>query len=106
MIRRPPRSTLFPYTTLFRSKPSPRAAAPSAPVLSARNRRRDREGGMGRKLTGAERLPLTQGNGASQVAVHATQCWVGGREPRAVGPGLTGDEPKKWRGGWGVTSTP
>src|SRR3712207_8417354 len=26
MIRRPPRSTLFPYTTLFRSKGSPRAA--------------------------------------------------------------------------------
>src|SRR3712207_7675376 len=24
MIRRPPRSTLFPYTTLFRSKPAPR----------------------------------------------------------------------------------
>src|SRR3989442_9896106 len=24
MIRRPPRSTLFPYTTLFRSKPLPR----------------------------------------------------------------------------------
>src|SRR2546426_4639048 len=24
MIRRPPRSTLFPYTTLFRSLPSPR----------------------------------------------------------------------------------
>src|SRR5690554_7782291 len=23
MIRRPPRSTLFPYTTLFRSKPNP-----------------------------------------------------------------------------------
>src|SRR2546422_7167636 len=23
MIRRPPRSTLFPYTTLFRSKPGP-----------------------------------------------------------------------------------
>src|SRR5256885_8310721 len=31
MIRRPPRSTLFPYTTLFRSRPGgvpPRAAAP------------------------------------------------------------------------------
>src|SRR5438034_9755553 len=27
MIRRPPRSTLFPYTTLFRSKISYRAAA-------------------------------------------------------------------------------
>src|SRR3712207_8843038 len=26
MIRRPPRSTLFPYTTLFRSQHSPRAA--------------------------------------------------------------------------------
>src|SRR5258707_3832788 len=24
MIRRPPRSTLFPYTTLFRSRPQPR----------------------------------------------------------------------------------
>src|SRR5258708_37073704 len=30
MIRRPPRSTLFPYTTLFRS---PTAAAPPAPIF-------------------------------------------------------------------------
>src|SRR6478752_9885530 len=29
MIRRPPRSTLFPYTTLFRS-PRPRARCPAA----------------------------------------------------------------------------
>src|SRR6266446_8663284 len=27
MIRRPPRSTLFPYTTLFRSLPPPQASA-------------------------------------------------------------------------------
>src|SRR6266545_5304553 len=27
MIRRPPRSTLFPYTTLFRSRPPPRRYA-------------------------------------------------------------------------------
>src|SRR2546430_5369527 len=27
MIRRPPRSTLFPYTTLFRSRPSTSSAA-------------------------------------------------------------------------------
>src|SRR5258708_13338370 len=27
MIRRPPRSTLFPYTTLFRSAPPPERAA-------------------------------------------------------------------------------
>src|SRR5206468_4982254 len=39
MIRRPPRSTLFPYTTLFRSKPAlaasrsgrPEASEPTAP---------------------------------------------------------------------------
>src|SRR3712207_7430945 len=28
MLRRPPRSTLFPYTTLFRSQPGPRPLAP------------------------------------------------------------------------------
>src|SRR3989442_5137257 len=35
MIRRPPRSTLFPYTTLFRSAPAPLAAMcakPSSPA--------------------------------------------------------------------------
>src|SRR5437016_10189672 len=36
MIRRPPTSTLFPYTTLFRSRfalaaPPPRASSPTAP---------------------------------------------------------------------------
>src|SRR5256885_10634496 len=39
MIRRPPRSTLFPYTTLFRSpaQTSPaRAVDPAAPARSAR----------------------------------------------------------------------
>src|SRR3712207_8983479 len=40
MIRRPPRSTLFPYTTLFRSAPPVRAAA-----------RRDRRG-RGRRRPG------------------------------------------------------
>src|SRR3712207_7525864 len=39
MIRRPPRSTLFPYTTLFRSELAP-AAAPQARGLSVINRRR------------------------------------------------------------------
>src|SRR2546425_6672920 len=33
MIRRPPRSTLFPYTTLFRSRPSPARRARPGPVL-------------------------------------------------------------------------
>src|SRR3989440_3544192 len=43
MIRRPPRSTLFPYTTLFRSDPH----GPTAPTWNVeggtRNRRRSEE---------------------------------------------------------------
>src|SRR2546422_6908871 len=35
MIRRPPRSTLFPYTTLFRSPPSKRSGGPNATVTFA-----------------------------------------------------------------------
>src|SRR2546422_4197262 len=31
MIRRPPRSTLFPYTTLFRSLPKSAPTSPSSP---------------------------------------------------------------------------
>src|SRR6266576_5613463 len=31
MIRRPPRSTLFPYTTLFRSPGPPRSGSPGSP---------------------------------------------------------------------------
>src|SRR2546422_9428278 len=32
IIRRPPRSTLFPYTTLFRSRPRPRLQAAHRPT--------------------------------------------------------------------------
>src|SRR3990172_8494974 len=53
MIRRPPRSTLFPYTTLFRSRgtsyssPSTRYASPASPAptgcpISARDRKSTR----------------------------------------------------------------
>src|SRR5690349_23435044 len=34
MIRRPPRSTLFPYTTLFRSRRRPRRVAGAARVVA------------------------------------------------------------------------
>src|SRR3712207_7667314 len=51
MIRRPPRSTLFPYTTLFRSLSRPRIRA-AAPVGHLRDRSRlagvgGFEGGLG-----------------------------------------------------------
>src|SRR5690349_23670449 len=46
MIRRPPRSTLFPYTTLFRSAPcrrrTPRRACSAAPARRSSARRRSR----------------------------------------------------------------
>src|SRR6266403_4975863 len=51
MIRRPPRSTLFPYTTLFRSPP-PRA---STPMNSASARSLSGRGGR------LERLPQVEG---------------------------------------------
>src|SRR2546422_5176598 len=38
MIRRPPRSTLFPYTTLFRSRPRRRAQRGSRPRDGAEQR--------------------------------------------------------------------
>src|SRR2546426_6429059 len=50
MIRRPPRSTLFPYTTLFRSLPPPAVhcqesasacSFPSSDLLGFRHRSRD-----------------------------------------------------------------
>src|SRR2546422_9135300 len=41
MIRRPPRSTLFPYTTLFRSLRASREADPSA-ARGMRRKRKDK----------------------------------------------------------------
>src|SRR2546427_4477906 len=51
MIRRPPRSTLFPYTTLFRSQRGRRQARPSE---HARSRKEQRlvESHRGRRLHG------------------------------------------------------
>src|SRR5215469_16443990 len=45
MIRRPPSSTLFPYTTLFRSRPRPRSPPPPPrppPELGERDRKSTR----------------------------------------------------------------
>src|SRR3712207_8450725 len=47
MIRRPPRSTLFPYTTLFRS-PHAGARGVAAPARPRQARRGDRHGGRSR----------------------------------------------------------
>src|SRR3712207_7538806 len=57
MIRRPPRSTLFPYTTLFRS----RAAAERLAVLSARTPL------QGLTLVPDEPTPVGGGSGAARA---------------------------------------
>src|SRR5256885_12933250 len=56
MIRRPPRSTLFPYTTLFRSPPRP--AGPAALRLGHHCSR-----GLGAVLGRGERAGATRARG-------------------------------------------
>src|SRR2546430_652175 len=53
MIRRPPRSTLFPYTTLFRSADNSPERHPNPSCSKARigSRCRDLSGSLGRKFT-------------------------------------------------------
>src|SRR2546422_5908684 len=58
MIRRPPRSTLFPYTTLFRS------TAPSATAISDR-----RTGGTQQALLRAAPIRTRRGRAAMVAAV-------------------------------------
>src|SRR3712207_8489592 len=48
MIRRPPRSTLFPYTTLFRSPRARAASARRAPSARRGTRRERRRSGRAR----------------------------------------------------------
>src|SRR3712207_8806957 len=59
MIRRPPRSTLFPYTTLFRSRGPGGGGAPRAPYLTVADvspcRGRSRGRACGRAATRRDR---------------------------------------------------
>src|SRR2546422_11670723 len=61
MIRRPPRSTLFPYTTLFRSQPDPSALPTHVEgdhrALAGAVAARALDGRLPRRLGGAARRP-------------------------------------------------
>src|SRR2546430_13397245 len=46
MIRRPPRSTLFPYTTLFRSAATAQFRRPAQGIRTGRPGKRDRHSGQ------------------------------------------------------------
>src|SRR2546430_17344773 len=54
MIRRPPRSTLFPYTTLFRSLPARDRGRSRAPGLRTVDLRHEAEDGAGRARARAD----------------------------------------------------
>src|SRR5256885_8223916 len=58
MIRRPPRSTLFPYTTLFRSNPSGIAVNPATGALWCSVNERD---GLGDNLVPDYITHVTEG---------------------------------------------
>src|SRR3712207_9163022 len=66
MIRRPPRSTLFPYTTLFRSRDSELVVAPADRIRSRIAARVRRRGDLrfvfrrGLRQSDAERVPLPE----------------------------------------------
>src|SRR2546422_6534867 len=65
MIRRPPRSTLFPYTTLFRSPPlrnhGDAAAARADPLLGGLGRRPRHGGGRADRDRKSTRLNSSHG---------------------------------------------
>src|SRR5258708_12125756 len=66
MIRRPPRSTLFPYTTLFRS---PRGGGRARPARAGLRRRGPRAHGQARGDRKSTRL-----NSSHQIISYAVFC--------------------------------
>src|SRR3712207_8736879 len=65
MIRRPPRSTLFPYTTLFRSERS--SDAPSLPGVG------DRDGDLGGARRAGDRRVARDGDALARRGVVGEQ---------------------------------
>src|SRR6266508_3510492 len=97
MIRRPPRSTLFPYTTLFRSRPP---AAGVDPALSqsavrpddrSRTAAADPAGAAARQqIRRARELPLRS---ARSRAAHAARAHRDPRHDRPLDRGDRDDDP-------------
>src|SRR5258708_28891302 len=80
MIRRPPRSTLFPYTTLFRSHLALRLDRDRSGQVALRHRRghvRDRPhlgGEVGRELVHVLDRKSTRLNSSHQIISYAVFC--------------------------------
>src|SRR5215203_302030 len=82
MIRRPPRSTLFPYTTLFRSRPPPTRS-----LRRADGCRRGYAHARDRKST---RLNSSHANISYAVFCLKKKTRLRARDPRAGEPGALG----------------
>src|SRR3712207_7946619 len=75
MIRRPPRSTLFPYTTLFRSRRSAQPKDASSP-LAARAFRASCSASLGAGPASSYRAPrawATQGEDRTRSEEHTSE---------------------------------
>src|SRR3712207_7147724 len=77
MIRRPPRSTLFPYTTLFRSRRDPRArrAPPGARLRDAATLL----GGQAPSRVGSAWRPRLRANFARGIVVREAEALTSSR---------------------------
>src|SRR3712207_7427457 len=82
MIRRPPRSTLFPYTTLFRSRSSKGPAEPGHRQRSAREKEHERAAGEGH---GDLLLDLLRGQAGAEAGGDLLQAGRG-RESTPLKP--------------------
>src|SRR2546422_3678890 len=102
MIRRPPRSTLFPYTTLFRSSGRARGRVGPGRTARARGLQGRATGGVGRvhrrRDAGAARLRGGAGGRGGAPGGRGGRGWRGGA--RGLRGALTGGGPR------GATSRP
>src|SRR5690625_7130380 len=91
MRRRPPRSTLFPYTTLFRSHGRREGPAPAAPASGGR--------------WGRGRCPAADGRSSSRrcpvVGVVVGRGGAPERRRAVAGSGRTRSEARRGGGGYG-----
>src|SRR3712207_8901514 len=72
MIRRPPRSTLFPYTTLFRSLRR-RRRGHDRPVRLSAPRRPYRAGSEDRDVRGGQELEHRRGREGPEIGEHTSE---------------------------------
>src|SRR5256885_8194108 len=96
MIRRPPRSTLFPYTTLFRSATAGAALGPPVlPRAAARGRHsRPRGAPGGRRHHGPTRTPLDKNPPEPPRGVRALDQAVGRERAVPAGPVAGSSSPR------------